>query len=618
MFHDSFVEFNKTVQSEFSSLEGSFDTKSAYLVTIQACIGFSHVECQLINYRKVQQNTRDLVSKEAAKIEASIEESSDWDRIDESLLKFEVAIVLDNFIGGDVTSRLRTLQRLRDQKEHQVDDLMATMIKNRDFKGIGEFLRPLAHSKDQVKRQKLESHLSVISSYLKEILHEIDRLIDINSNLTSNSRPVAKKIEVLVAAESDLGRLLSSQLNLTYELRKLRQQMNDFLCHFTEQITAATKDKDYIQMLRNRRQGSDFLSNMQHHLIQRHISSFESAVDKSKMELEAVPRYVLRFFESEFEDGNDLIKAMNSLKQVKDTGSFPKLAEKYESEKKGFEAKVSDEIQSVKAFVSESQCYDDSIIYVHSLHRQLQGALKDHCSHHLVTECLRLTEEFRRQKSCNDRFLELDGKSYHQNLDKLSHQLDTLSSPSIWKKVRSVWSSSYNDNKTYKRMCNELLRKVEGRFKQASVALKARDLVSVQESIEFLELVHQKADKHVQIVGSILQNLRNDCIAAFSKLCDEAKQILSSDNCIPFKEIFIDYRGYIIHIPCVLQSLNGRKGFALINQMLHESLEKAVLVLRELASAEILESSRLKAHVQFEVLGQLLGRSFDSFARGSE
>jgi DnaJ-domain-containing protein 1 len=210
-----------------------------------------------------------------------------------------------------------------------------------------------------------------------------------------------------------------------------------------------------------------------------------------------------------------------------------------------------------------------------------------------------MIEELRRQKSCNDRFLELDGRSYHQNLDKLSHQLDTLSSPSIWKNVRSVWSSSYNDNKTYKRLCNELLRKVEGRFKQASVALKARDLVSVQESIEFLELVHQKADKHVQIVGSILQNLRNDCIAAFSKLCDEAKQILSSDNCIPFKEIFIDYRGYIIHIPCVLQSSNGRKGFALINQMLHESLEKAVLVLRELAKAEILESSRLKAHVQY-------------------
>lgn len=451
MLYDSFTEFNKAAQSEFLSLEGSFDTKSAYLVTIQACIGFLHVERQLINYRKVQQITRDLVSKEAAKLEASIEESSDWDRIDQSLLKFGVATVLDNFIGGDVTSRLRTLQRLRDQKEHQVDDLMATMIQNRDFKGIGEFLRPLSNSKDQVKRQKLESHLSVISSHLKEILHEIDRLIDINSNLTSNSRPVAKKIEVLIAAESDLGRLLSSQLNLRYELRKLRQCMNDFLCHFTEQITTATKDKDYIQMLRNIRQGNDFLSNMQHHLIQRNIGSFKSAVDKSKMELKAVPRYVKQFFESKFEDGDDLIKAMNSLKQVKGTGSFPKLAEKYKLEKKDFEAKVAQKIQSVKTIVSHSQCYDELIIYVHSLHRQLQGALKDHCSHHLVTECLRLTEELRCQKNCTDRFLELDGSYYHQNLDKLSHQLDTLSSPSIFEKVKIFFSSSSYDNKTYKR-----------------------------------------------------------------------------------------------------------------------------------------------------------------------
>ena len=319
-----------------------------------------------------------------------------------------------------------------------------------------------------------------------------------------------------------------------------------------------------------------------------------------------MPRYVMRFFESKFEDGDDLIKAMNSLKQVKDTGSYPKLAEKYESEKKGFEAKVSDVIQSVKAFVSESQCYDDSIIYVHSLHRQLQGALKDHCSHHLVTECLRFTEELRRQKSCNDRFLELDGRYYHQNLDKLSHQLDTLSSPSIFEKVRNFLPSSSYDNTTYKRLCNELLRKVEGRFEQAIIALRARDLVSVQESIGFLELVHQKADKHVKIVGSRVQDLRNTCIAAFSKLCDGAKEILSSDNCIPFKEIFIDYRGYIIHIPCVLQSSNGRKGFALINQMLHESLERSVLVLKQLASAEILESSRLKTQGLGETSWQII------------
>ena len=162
-----------------------------------------------------------------------------------------------------------------------------------------------------------------------------------------------------------------------------------------------------------------------------------------------------------------------------------------------------------------------------------------------------MIEDLRRQKKHNDSVLELDGRGYEQNMDKLSLQLDKLCSNSILD-----WFWSPDKTATYKRLCNALLEKVEGRFNQAQVALKARDLVSVQENVKFLEHVHKKAEKHVKVVWNRVQAIREGCIDAFQKLCDEAKQILSSDNTMPFKEIFPDYRGFVIHT-CVLHSSSG-------------------------------------------------------------
>ena len=171
--HAELHKFKNSVQNEFASFEKSFGRKAAFLVTIKACSGFSHVVCQLGDYKKVQHFVRDMVSKEAAKVEASIGGSSEWDSIDASIVNFEAATVLDQFVSGEVSSRLRTLKHLREQKEDQVDDLLQDMIKDHNFKGIRDFLSPLARSKDQIKKQKFQLHQSEISSSLERIMNEV-------------------------------------------------------------------------------------------------------------------------------------------------------------------------------------------------------------------------------------------------------------------------------------------------------------------------------------------------------------------------------------------------------------------------------------------------------------
>ena len=99
---------------------------------------------------------------------------------------------------------------------------------------------------------------------------------------------------------------------------------------------------------------------------------------------------------------------------------------------KSLESKVRNEMQKVQTAVFEYQNFDDVITHVHKLHRQLLGVLKEHCSSVLVSECEHFIEDLCHQKKCSDRFLELDGKGYKQNMEKLSLQLDRLSSTSHW------------------------------------------------------------------------------------------------------------------------------------------------------------------------------------------
>ena len=206
-------------------------------------------------------------------------------------------------------------------------------------------------------------------------------------------------MDVLVAANSELNILLSSKFNLAYELPKLKRQLNDTLRLFTKQITEAVVEKDFVHMMLIRRQASQFVTNMKDHLALHNISMYETARNKLKMEVEGnVPKYVDKFFKSRFEDGEDLFKSMSSLKQASDMGSYPKLAELYETTKKSITSKVCDTVKLVETVVSESRCFDDMINLVHSLHRHLQGALREHCSGELLSKCERSIEGLRQQK----------------------------------------------------------------------------------------------------------------------------------------------------------------------------------------------------------------------------
>ena len=598
---DEFTKFNRAFNTEFSSFDGSFDSKIGFLTTIKACRDFRHVECRLINHNVAKKVVLELLLKESTKIESSIETSLHWDDIDGSLLKFEAATVLDDFVSGEVDSRLRTIRKLRERKEEQVDDHMLAMIRNHDFRGIGAFLSPLAQSKDQLKKQKFRSLQENIASILKDMIIEVNCLLNADVTIETNSSSASKKMDVLVAAEAELKTLLDSKLNLNYDLRAIKRQMNGILCQFTEKITKAINKKDFIQMVINKQQGSKYLSNTEQHLHVGDIRDFECAKNRLEMEMEetAVLKYVDNFFVSYFTDGCQLFKSMVSLKQAKDLGNkFPRLARLYDTTKKIIESNVQEYSHYMKEYARRTKCFDDCIPDLHLLYRHLQTDLRGHCSSELVSQVDHLIEELRRDKKLNDRFLELNGKEYKENLDKLVSNLDDMISPSLLQRGKDWFlGKDKRKSETYSRLCKEFSEKVEGRFNHALAALSAWDMLSVQGSIEFMELVQKKARDHVPVVDNRLEFIRTQCVDAFCNLCAKAIKLLSSDNCMPFKELFPDYRGFVVHVPCVLRSRPGQKSFAHVNQLLSKSLESALSTLRHCIDADILDSASLRSKV---------------------
>lgn len=160
---DACQKLSCLVDTELKRFAGDFRLKANILRSIKACSGL--LSKDLPEYNDVVACVRSLVACEAQKLEREIEESSNWDTIDEHIVLFQAAVALDEFVNGEVSARYSTIQRLREKKEGQVDVYLQELISANNFKGIAEFLTPLAKQKDQIQKAKYESYrVSLLAS----------------------------------------------------------------------------------------------------------------------------------------------------------------------------------------------------------------------------------------------------------------------------------------------------------------------------------------------------------------------------------------------------------------------------------------------------------------------
>ena len=601
------------VDSELSHFGGDFLLKATILNLVAICNSLPHIGQRIPVSSDVLIKVRDLVACEAQRLESEIEATSDWDKIDKQIELFKEALVLDDFVSGEATARMRVLNRLREKKEGQVDEHLQNMITAKNFKGIADFLSPFAGSKDQIKRQRFEHYLEDIAFSLDLTIQEIDRCMSQGTSLRwSTSLPrdeetiqaISQKMVVLATAKDNLHRLIQRKIDLASELKRLGKMINDGLSPLVKQFSEYIVKKDFVRAAASDGQMSMVIQHLGKYIKPFMKKKVEEANEKYVRELNAVLGYVDKFVDSSFRNRNDLLKSLASLREAKESNgtSLERLSSLYDETRQLLLDKVRHCIADARVTVTAVECFDDVIPALHRLQREMSGPFKSHCPTDIVSECNNLLERLRQEKQEHDRLLEFGESDVKEKVEIWRKKLDKLQSPGLLQRFR-FWSY---DKTSYNKLKGNLDRRCGERLNRAHNALRSRDLHMVQDCIDFLVLVEKELRDHIDIKIR-LQQLQERCINAFIDLCQQVGKLLKKKDITKFEEKFVDYRGFILNIKCVSTSKKCQNEFALINQMLYESFTHCIDAFHALVRAEALDFSNIRSKVlQLRKMGDFM------------
>lgn len=127
-----------------NSMETShgYKTKHRFLQILRRISKYPSIKENMPDLKELQLSVRNTVKSDAKEIEDLISQSSEWDKIDTLINQFKKASILDEFTENEASSRLSPLLKLQRKKQDEVDELIDELIRNEDFKGIGDFLLP--------------------------------------------------------------------------------------------------------------------------------------------------------------------------------------------------------------------------------------------------------------------------------------------------------------------------------------------------------------------------------------------------------------------------------------------------------------------------------------------
>jgi len=603
------------VDSELSRFGGDFLLKASILNLIATCNSLPQIGRNVPVSSEVQVQVRNLVACEAQRLESEIEATSDWDKIDKQIELFQRAVVLDDFVSGEATARLSTLNRLREKKEGQVDEHLQSMISAHNFKGIAEFLTPLSGSKDQIKKQRFQSYLDDIAFNLDLTIKDVKRCMNQDSSasrfkaLPSDEdaiRFISQKMTILATAKDNLHRLVQAKIDLASEFNKLGTIINNGLRPLLDQFLEYIQKKDFVRAAVSDGQVSVVIQHLGRYIQPPTLKNQKAVNEKYERELNDVLGYVDKFVHSSFRNKNDLLKSLTSLREAKDSSdtSLERLAFLYDKTRQLLLDKVRDFVAVVREAVTSAECFDDVIPILHVLQREMSGPFKTHFPNDIVLETNNLLERLQQEKKEHDRLLEFGDSDVKEKIGIWRKKLDKLQSPGMLGSFKRF--VGIDDKRSYNNLKGDLTWRCEQRLKQANDALRSRDLRLVQDCTDFLVLVEQELCAHIDI-GTHLQQLQERCIKAFLDLCDQVGKTLKKKDISKFEEKFVDYRGFVLNIRSISTSKKCQKDFALVNQMVYESFVRHVDRFHALVKAETLDVSDIRSKVlQLRKMGEFM------------
>lgn len=594
---------SQLIDSKLSHFGGDFSLKAQLLDFIVSCHSLPYFGRKVSDPNILLVEVRKLVAVEAQRLEREIESTSDWDKIDSQINLFKKAVVLDKFVSEEVTARLHTLNNLREKKEGQVDEHLKDMIDANNFKGLAEFLTPLSDSEDQIKKQRFGSYLDDIVIKLEIIIKDINRCMKHGTRSTKalptdedTIEEIAQKMNILETAADNLKHLVRPRIDLLSKLKKLETMISNGLKPHLGQFSKCISKKDFVRAAILDAQISLMIQHLQKYVKHPMKKQRNANKDTYEEQLKRVLYYVDDFVKSGFRKRDDLLSSLISLSEAKGETDIilERLASLYDKTQKLLLERVREFISYSQESVSEYECFDDVIPMLHVLQREMEGSFRPHFPNELVLECKLLRERLEHEKRESARLLEFGESDVKEKIEVWRKKLDKLRSPTVMQYVQRF--IGIGDKTSYENLKQCLIRKCNMRLRQADEALKLHDHRKVQCCIDFLLLVEKELCEHVDIEARLCE-LQERCISMFLDLCRHVGKMLKKKDISKFEERFVDYRGFVLYISCVLASKQGQKEFALVNQLLHESFAHHLELFHTIVKKEAIDCSDIRIKV---------------------
>lgn len=539
-------------------------------------------ECQ-----ELREQARHIVSLHATAIEETVARTSKWDQMDSLIKGFEKAVVLDEAMGLDVSSRLGPLKRIRDGKEEEVDDVLASMIEKQDYAGIKGFLVPLSQSKDQVRLQKFNKCLSAIISSLKAIESKLKR--EVEADIAEDSlEQVNHGLEILECADHELGPQLRQKYDVRVKIELIKQRIWRRVEDLIGKASRAANEFDLMILKENFDLVVIYSNSLGNHFSSRVKKRSDDCLNQSNNLLNSVPSRIDQFVKSVFKDEMDLTSILSSLKRAHESNDpdMEVLGKLYNESTTRLGERINSAVSSHRQVVAKRECYDDSIDVLQDLEHSLGRGLKTHLPSQLSSDCRDLLEAWKDARRESENELQFNSSNAEEALDGISARLEKLKASAECKPLNSWFKSTMNQltsyvkqdttGKSYQNMTSRL-EKLAGTWHGNGVnALASRDHSRVQECMHILKMMESKIGKHVLPAGVRLRELKSETKKEFLLFCDTVSLSLESGKSQEFERSFADYRGFVLYVPFLSADADVSKKMKLIHQSLFVWMRKEI------------------------------------------
>jgi uncharacterized protein YegL len=596
----SLIDFAKTIDSLLDS-NASFETTYKTLKMLESLGEFLLTSQHLPSFKEHLNLAQARVSNLVERIGELVDKTAEIEESEHLLSELMEAQILKPFLDQDISNTICALTKLLTKKEKDVDEVISSMIEQKNFQGMKQFLLPYSKATDQVRRTRYQHYLSKIQDSLRVIDDTLVKAIE-QPTTERNVTVIEEHFKMLDDASSEIGSLMQMKFDLNSRLFSAKTQVKHKLMSMLDKLDSAIAKIDFVIMQNLTNKTAIYIRHLERYVPVSIKTKQQKSMRKYQDLVASLEPRIETFVKSEFKDEQELIVILDRLRAA-DEQAINITISLYTKTSKKLERSLAESLESIKDFVGTYQTYDSSIESMQSLLRMFQNGLQRHVVSALMTECEELLQTWQKERQQQELQMDFRGSSAKENLDIWARRLENLDprfNNGSWAQVAKKSFGTFFNRDAYVREYEAHKRHLQSKANKwcmrAERSLDNRDYARMQDHFDILLLMKVRLSKHLPTLEKSIVKLRSSVLDHFVSHCKKCISALQSEDFVKFKSLFPNYQDCLLYVKCLdFGSKDIKKSSELIHQLLFELLDKKINCM--LQSMKTFEFCEIKANV---------------------